>query len=132
MKVSVAVACCFGGALLHGQEAPAGKALEPGQESASEGGGEKRSGGQGMFGKGIRNVLGALGGGLGAGDATSATEQEAPDKGASEESQRRINEFVRVAHMNIEKGRVAEAYKNVSDLISLKPYEADFHLALGL
>lgn len=51
---------------------------------------------------------------------------------ASEEVQKKINELMGGARRNIEKGRVDEARKNVNELIALKPYEPDFHFALGL
>jgi tetratricopeptide (TPR) repeat protein len=51
---------------------------------------------------------------------------------ASDEIQKKINELMSGAHRNMEKGRVSEAMKDVNELIALKPYEADFHFALGL
>jgi len=50
----------------------------------------------------------------------------------SQETNRKAKELVRLAVQNIEKKRVSEAKKNLNDLITLKPYEADYHLALGL
>jgi tetratricopeptide (TPR) repeat protein len=85
----------------------------------------------GIFGQGFKNVLNNIAGG-----APNAAAQGAPvdplEKGSSEETQKKVNELVRTAQMNMEKGRVTEAEKNVNDLITLKPYDAEYHLALGL
>jgi tetratricopeptide (TPR) repeat protein len=54
------------------------------------------------------------------------------EKGSHEELQKKVNELIRSAHMSAEKGRIAEAVKNVNDLIALKPYDAEYHLALAL
>jgi tetratricopeptide (TPR) repeat protein len=87
---------------------------------------------------GLKKVLNMLGGDaqlqpVEAGEKTATGQQpEATDKAATDENQRKINELVRLANSNIEKGRVAEAMRNVNDLITLKPYEASYHFALGL
>ncbi len=48
------------------------------------------------------------------------------------ETQRKAKELTRLAIQNIEKNRISESKKNLNDLITLKPYEAEYHLALGL
>ena len=54
------------------------------------------------------------------------------EAGANEEAQKKVNEHLRLAHQNIDKARTAEAMKHVNELIALKPYESEYHLALGL
>ena len=82
--------------------------------------------GPGLIGNGLKNVLNLF----------SSNQQPSPsealEKGSNEETQKRVNELVRSATINIEKGRTPEAIKNINDLISLKPYEPDYHFALGL
>ncbi len=66
----------------------------------------------------------------GAGGPSSAEEDSTEPE--NQENQRKAKELVRLALQNIEKKRISEAKKNINDLITLKPYEADYHLALGL
>jgi tetratricopeptide (TPR) repeat protein len=99
-----------------GADAPAGA---PGD---AEGAGED---GQGGISSGLRKVWNVISGEGGA--------QEDPlQKGSNEEDQRKVNELIRLANTGIEKGRVGEASRYVNELIGLKPYDADFHFALGL
>jgi len=70
-------------------------------------------------------------GGRSAEETSVSSPVNAAEEKTTQEVQRKINELSRIAHMNIGKGRVAEAIKNVNDLISLKPYEAEYHFALG-
>jgi tetratricopeptide (TPR) repeat protein len=92
------------------------------QSGQNEGGAAR---GPALLGGGLKNVLNLISG-------NQPSPSEALEKGSNEEAQRRVNELVRSATINIEKGRTPEAVKNINDLITLKPYEADFHFALGL
>jgi tetratricopeptide (TPR) repeat protein len=82
--------------------------------------------------QGLKSVWDVFLGGDSAEEAPVAVPVDSMADGTTQEVQKKINELSRVAHMNIGKGRVAEAIKNVSDLITLKPYEAEYHFALGL
>jgi len=66
------------------------------------------------------------------GAAPTASALEPLEKGSNEELQKKVNELVRLAHMNVEKNRIAEAIKSINELITLKPYDAEYHLALAL
>ena len=50
----------------------------------------------------------------------------------AEEQQRKVIELRRLALQNFENGRINEAIRFINDLISVKPYEAEYHFALGL
>ncbi|MBI4605535.1 MAG: tetratricopeptide repeat protein, partial [Planctomycetes bacterium] len=118
-----------------GQEQPQGGLEAPVETPAAEAAPEEKPGERsrpGILGRGIRSVLGAFSGGRAEREGPEAGGAEPGEKSSSDETQKKVNELTRVAHMNIDKGRIPEAIKNVNDLISLKPYEADFHLALGL
>ena len=58
--------------------------------------------------------------------------EESEGNAETRENTRKAKELMRLAIQNIEKKRISEAKKNLNDLITLKPYEADYHLALGL
>jgi len=81
---------------------------------------------KGAVGSGIKSVWNVL-----AGDSAEGA-VDPLEKGTNDETQKKVNELVRLANTSIEKGRVAEAIRNVNELITLKPYDADYHLALGL
>lgn len=87
------------------------------------------------FLKALGGALGGdwFGGSQGAGAEGSAeSEDKSAPTGQVDETQRKINELERNAQTNMEKGRLLETMKNVNDLIALKPYEPDFHLAMAL
>ena len=100
--------------------APAGEE-KPAEETESAA--EPR---KGAVGSGIKSVWNIL-----AGDNPEAA-VDPLEKGTNDETLKKVNELIRLANTSIEKGRVAEAIRNVNELITLKPYDADFHLALGL
>lgn len=86
--------------------------------------------------QGLRGVFRALTGGR---KPVAAEKEDAalkvpvePQKEVLDESQKRVNELVRLATTAIEKNRVEEAIKHVNELIAIKPYEAGYHFALGL
>ncbi len=114
---------------------PPGAVSVEGAESSGEVGGaeppaglsESGEGGGGLIQRMARNLFGSKGG-----DATPAKEEEDALGPESREGQRRTKELVNLALRNIERGRISEAKKNLNDLITLKPYDADYHLALGL
>ncbi len=84
-------------------------------------------GGGGLIQRMARNLFGAK-----EGDAAASKEEEDALGPESREGQRRTKELVNLALRNIERARISEAKKNLNDLITLKPYDADYHLALGL
>lgn len=108
-------------------------------------GSEPASGSEGARKAGLRGVLRML---AGQGPVRGGTQAEGargedvptaftPDSITAEskeddETARRVNELVRLATTNTEKGRVEESIRNVNELIALKPYEASYHFALGL
>jgi tetratricopeptide (TPR) repeat protein len=87
---------------------------------------EDGQGGQGGISSGLRKVWNVLSG------ESETIPRDPLDKGSSDESQRKVNELIRLANTSIEKSRVTEANRYVNELIGLKPYDADFHFALGL
>ena len=95
-------------------------------ESAEPAGGN--AGGPGILG---RLARGLFSGGKENGEPAPGGEEDAANA-EGREALRKTKEFVGLALRNIEKQRVSEAKKNLNDLITLKPYEPDFHLALGL
>ena len=75
--------------------------------------------------KGVWNVL--------PGEGSVVTHGTDPaEKSGLDETQKKVNELVRLANTNIDKGRVSEAVRNINDLITLKPYDGNYHFALGL
>lgn len=81
---------------------------------------------------GANSLWNVISKGVGGSGAQSGMGAGPPEAGANEEMQKKVNEHVRLAHQNMEKGRVSEALKNVNELVSLRPYESEYHLALGL
>lgn len=79
-------------------------------------------------GRGLRSVLDLFAGK----SVTNEPTVEAVKSQDNAELLRRVNELARLATTSIEKGRVSEAMRNINDLISLKPYDANYHFALGL
>ncbi len=133
IAVGVALGAC--GQFLAAQEPPPksieAESLEPAPPGDTASPGEKAAPHKsGLFSQGLKNMLSTLSGGSGSPPAQGA--MDTLEKSSSEETQKKVNELVRIAHMNAEKGRVAEAIKNVNDLITLKPYDPEYHLALGL
>jgi tetratricopeptide (TPR) repeat protein len=97
----------------------------------------------GLFGRMAKSILGkkveetpapagvpSTASGVPAPSTPQAEEESAENE--TLENQRKAKELIRTALQNIEKKRISEAKKNINDLIQLKPYEADYHLALGL
>jgi len=83
-------------------------------------------------GKGLKGVINLLTGKSASSKPGEETTEEAQKATPTDENQKRVNELARLATTNIEKDRVAEAVRNITDLITLKPYEANYHFALGL
>jgi tetratricopeptide (TPR) repeat protein len=54
------------------------------------------------------------------------------DKQMADENQGRVDEHKRLALSDFEKNRITGAIRNINELITLRPYEANFHFALGL
>lgn len=54
-----------------------------------------------------------------------------PAEKIREEQERQINELRREARSNIEKGRVDAAIVTLNELISIKPYDPDYHWAIS-
>lgn len=98
---------------------------DPEAGSGEPGGPDGASGG--LLQKMARNLFGKK-----PEEAASGAAEEESGGPESHESQRKAKELGRLAIQNIEKKRISEAKKNINDLITLKPYEADYHLALGL
>ncbi|MBI4583629.1 MAG: hypothetical protein HY717_06375 [Planctomycetes bacterium] len=61
-------------------------------------------------------------------------EEEAPEEegDTADKNFRKIKELERFAVRNYQRKRLSEAKKNLNDLITLKPYDAAYHFALGL
>ncbi|HEU5393404.1 MAG TPA: tetratricopeptide repeat protein, partial [Candidatus Methylomirabilis sp.] len=95
-------------------------------EDAASGAGETKPR-KGAVSSGLKSVWNIL-----AGEGSEGAAADPLEKGSNEETQKKVNELVRLANTSIEKGRVSEALRNVNELITLKPYDADFHFALGL
>ena len=100
--------------------------LDLSQESpkAAEGGGEES--GEGGALRGIFNFIA---------DKSSKAlrfDEESEDEQPEDETERKVNELMQQATLSIGKGRLTEAMRHVNELIAIKPYDPDVHLALGL
>lgn len=60
------------------------------------------------------------------------TGKDAETSESALEVQRKVNQLERDAVRNYNRNRISEAKKNLNDLITLRPYEANYHFALGL
>ena len=86
-------------------------------------------GDKGLLGgiQGIVDMLAAGGGGsTGRGGAMES------ESDAKKEQLRKVNELRRYASNSIVRGRVEATINHINELISVKPYDPDYHLALGL
>lgn len=85
--------------------------------------------------EGLRGVLKILTGGsrvVQPGGQVVRLEEQGTSREVVDESQKRVNELMRLATAAIEKNRVEEAVKQINELIAVKPYDAGYHFALGL
>ncbi len=96
--------------------------LDAGDNEASAADGS--SGKKGLVGR-LRGLMGILG--------PSDEDAESADDPSEthDEQDRRINELRRKATTSIQKKRTDVAISALNELISLKPYDPDYHLALG-
>ena len=94
------------------------------QEATDQASGE---GDKGLLGgiQGIVDML-AVGGRKGAGDPMVSASD------AKKEQMRKVNELRRYASNSIVRNRVEATINHLNELISVKPYDPDYHLALGL
>jgi tetratricopeptide (TPR) repeat protein len=104
---------------------------EPGEGEAAppavaeEGEGKEQE--EGGLANGLRGVLKLL-----TNEGEKKPEAGAGDSSFGDEPQGKVVDLMRTASLNISKDRVADAMRNINDLIGLKPYDPDFHFALAL
>ena len=86
-------------------------------------GGQKKKSGTAPNRGGLDRVLGIFQGG--------GEKDEPQDQGADEDSGR-VSELKRMATASFRRDRISEAIRLINDLITMKPYESDYHFTLGL